>query len=207
MKTGKERLLEDIVNELKKKALEKYYYGGYIFYPAGEVRKRESYHPKITRGQNPLVVKYDTSTCEKIVFIENVDEYLLVDVINDLKGRSKIEDPFEDYFARGIYEERSRDLDSEIVGSNILAERSIVTKYISNVENLPINIEITEDFDNHMKKYGEWCKREAEYNSPEVLRKKMLSKIAVSTNTSSSNENVPAQEQGKKSDVISDVGK
>ena len=207
MKTGKERLLEDIVKELKKKALEKYYYGGYIFCPTGEVKKRESYHSKITRGQNPLVVRYETSTCEKIVFIENVDEYLLVDVINDLRGMSKIVDPFGDWDARYIYEKHSRDLDSEIVGSNMLAERSIVTKYVRGVENLPINVEITEDFDKHMKRYGEWCNQEAEYNSPEVLRRKMLSKITGLTNTSSSNENVPAQEQGKKSDVISDVGK
>jgi hypothetical protein len=193
MKTGKERLLEDIVKELKKKVLEKYYYGGYIFYTTGEVKKRESYHSKITRGQNPLVIKYETSTRENIISIETVDEYLLVDVINDLKDKSKTVDPFEDYYAEGIYEQQSRDKYLDAVSSNMLAERSIVTKYISNVENLPIKIENTEDFDNHMKRYGEWCKREAEYNSPEVLRKKMLSKISRITNVSSSVENVPAR--------------
>lgn len=96
---------------------------------------------------------------------------------------------------RGIYEQQSRDKDADIVGSNMLAERSIVTKYISNVENLPINVEITEDFDEYMKGYGEWCQRNAEYPLLRVERGKILSLIAGLTNTSSSNENIPARQQ------------
>lgn len=179
----KKRIMKEIVEEIKKKGYARFNYGGYTFLPNGDIQRREAYHSDITRGKNPFVVRMPSSTMSTTIYygekdIEyafNVSTYLLIDALNALKDRiATDEKPYGQWDAEWEFQDNAVKEEQDRIGRELLAERTIVSKYIKNVEKLPIPImfETTPEQEKHFKQFDEWAKAAGEY--PEVKKLKDL---------------------------------
>ena len=177
----KKRIMKEIAEELKKKGHARFNYGGYVFLPNGDIKRRESYHSSIERGANPFVIRMPSSTMETTIYygekeIEytfDVSTYLLIDALNALKDRSRTdENPYGQWDATWEYQETSVKAEQDRIGEALLAERAIVFKYIKGVSQLPIpeKFEITPDQEKYFKRFDEWAIAAGNYPAVRALK-------------------------------------
>ena len=185
----KKRIMKDIVEELKKKGYARFNYGGYIFLPNGDIKRRESYHSSIERGQNPLIIKMPSSTMETTIYygekeIEytfNMDTYLLTDALNVLKDRGLTDErPWGYWDAEHEFQDEAVARERDRIGAELLAERAIVFKYIKGVSQIPIpeKFEITPDQEKYFKRFDDWAIAAGNYPAVKAL-KDLMDKIKV----------------------------
>lgn len=155
MITKREKLLKNVADLLKQKALSYYRYGGYIFYPDGTIEKRKA---NITTTQYNGVLRVHSAVSTVASDTDWVhDLYLLTDLLDVLRGESpSIGNSFNQMFAEHAIKEEEEEQRSWDIGTKLLEERSTVAKYLRGIENLPIHIEPTPDFDGYMKSIRVW---------------------------------------------------
>lgn len=168
MQTKREKLIKDIADVLKEKALSQYRYGGYTFYPDGTVEKRSA---RVTNTQQGLRIHSAVST-QASETDRVYDPYLLTDLLDTLKGESPTtEKSFRQMFAEDAIKEEEEERISWEVGNDLLKERSTILKYFRGIENFSIHIEPTDDFDTYMSGVGAWCDMQSTPEAKEKLYK------------------------------------
>ena len=163
-------LLETIVTKLKDKGWEKYNYGGYIFYPNGDVKKRRAYHREIKKGCSPLLLNVVEETdIDPYQNKNNIDPYILVDALNSLSDKFSDGRPlYSDSSAEHVSEERLKQDVSDTEAEKMFKERYVTSQIINNIGNLPVNITIQDPdtFDAYARRLGAWCE---ENSSPKCI--------------------------------------
>jgi hypothetical protein len=178
-------LHDKIISKLKEKAVSRYSYGGYVFFPTGEIKKKEAYSSSLNMRADSLRIDPYVSTmeCSAYVSLDKIDPYLLVDCLNDLSGLSKTtEASAHQYDAEWIYKHEVVERHQWQKGCEWLAQRSVIANAIRGIEHLPVHVELTDDFESYAKRLGQWVKISIAKDSPtaikKVLGRKLLKKKA-----------------------------
>jgi len=171
MRNNRERLLDDIVAEIKKKALTCYNYGGYIFYPNGDILKKTAYTQDLWLKSESLVAQGTVSTVTgAFTDKDKIDPYLLLDTLNNLKDVTK-ESTYGSWQAEGIVREETLDRYTAVKAADWANERAILLKYIRGIEFLSVSLETTDAFESYTKRLSAWCEIACSSTAEEDLKK------------------------------------
>lgn len=182
MTERKKELIKQIAEELTKKKYACFNYGGYVFYPNQDVKRRDVYHTDIKRGQNPLVLSFPSSTMVNTIYygesgIEymfNVETYLLIDALNVLRDRclTTEENPYGYWEADYEHQKESEDAERGRIAEELLKERVIVFKYIRGVSQIPIpdKFNVTPEQEKYFKQFDEWAITAGNYPAVKALK-------------------------------------
>jgi hypothetical protein len=163
-------LINDLIEEIKSRALKKFAYGGYNFYPDGKITKRQSERSDLViSNSRPLTPKYHNRTVEQVVDETSIDLFLICDAIKCLSTSQFIEG--DGHRANSIIAEEQAEADGWENGKVVFAEREIAAKYIGRIDDASLKFSITDDFDSHARHLGAWCKERIDSKSPTALKK------------------------------------